>query len=444
MYDNWQKDSIGDLLAKHSALLIEPIGSGKTYIMAGLIKCLWMANVDTRIIVAVGTGHKQHWVQVIKEIAGVEPIIYEKGPLKSLKGQFDKIPCLICTHYTVRGKAETLAKLKPDTLIIDEPSIFKSHESVMNERFRDFTVPLKRVYGCMWPPFEKNLLELGAVMNVIAPGAIGGSYSQFLKDHVVFSLKSIQTRAGWIEKLVPSYHHVEELFEKVSPYFVSNSDDTLKDLIPDLEVHTVKLVPSEEQLKAINEIHDWAANSTEWTPEIRGNTAYQREIMICSHGPDSAKMRWLREHLKCLSLEKAIVYSSYHETHNQVLAICHALDIPYVEITGRIPPTAREALIKEFWDMKVGGVCAVSSVGEKGLNLQCARSLVLVDHIVNLVRLRQIIGRIYRRGQLHEKLDVYNLLLKGTKDEYGMRKLKQESAMVEQFLGQKLGTLGVG
>ncbi|KAJ3845918.1 P-loop containing nucleoside triphosphate hydrolase protein, partial [Lentinula lateritia] len=96
--------------------------------------------------------------------------------------------------------------------------------------------------------------------------------------------------------------------------------------------------------------------------------------------------------------EKIILFTTYAKFHPWMQNILTCCGIRNVAISGAVSSKERTRLIEEFRHGPVD-VLIMSQVGATGLNLTCARTLILYEAAWTAVNTEQTAGRIHRRGQ---------------------------------------------
>jgi superfamily II DNA helicase RecQ len=91
--------------------------------------------------------------------------------------------------------------------------------------------------------------------------------------------------------------------------------------------------------------------------------------------------------------------------------------IPFVELSGKIPVTKRQALIDEFNDNPQCKVFLSTDAGGTGLNLQSADCVINFELPWNPAKINQRIGRVNRIGQKSKCINVINLIAKNSIEE---------------------------
>lgn len=98
--------------------------------------------------------------------------------------------------------------------------------------------------------------------------------------------------------------------------------------------------------------------------------------------------------------------------------------IPFVELSGKVPVVKRQALIDEFNTNPNCKVFLSTDAGGTGLNLQAADCVVNFELPWNPARMNQRIGRINRIGQKSKCINVINLIAKYSIEERIMAGIK--------------------
>jgi SNF2 family DNA or RNA helicase len=126
---------------------------------------------------------------------------------------------------------------------------------------------------------------------------------------------------------------------------------------------------------------------------------------------DSIKSSRLTEVLKCINKhnEKVIVFSCFKSFLDigEYLIKKEIKDRPLFRMTATMSSKDRSKLISNFEKSTNGILLLTYQLGAEGLNLQFASTVLLVDFWWNASKEQQAIGRIYRFGQVSDKINVY-------------------------------------
>ena len=126
---------------------------------------------------------------------------------------------------------------------------------------------------------------------------------------------------------------------------------------------------------------------------------------------ESIKSSRLDEVLKCIKKhnEKVIVFSCFKSFIDigEYLMKKEIKGRKIFRMSSTMSSASRDELIKSFEKSKNGILLLTYQLGAEGLNLQFASTIMLVDYWWNASKETQAIGRIFRYGQVSDKINVY-------------------------------------
>lgn len=126
---------------------------------------------------------------------------------------------------------------------------------------------------------------------------------------------------------------------------------------------------------------------------------------------ESIKSSRLNEVFKCINKhnEKVIVFSCFKSFMDigEYLIKKEIKDRPLFRMTATMSSKERSKLISNFEKSTNGILLLTYQLGAEGLNLQFASTVLLVDFWWNASKEAQAIGRIFRFGQVSDKINVY-------------------------------------
>ena len=126
----------------------------------------------------------------------------------------------------------------------------------------------------------------------------------------------------------------------------------------------------------------------------------------------STRLLELDKILKKKTTKQAIVFSSFIINLNRAVEYLRITESsrPIFMIDGKMNSIVRDTIIKDFKESTNGVLFATYSIGSEGLNLQTANTVVYLDQYWNQSKHDQTLGRIYRPGQIEEKIYEYDIL----------------------------------
>ncbi|KAF5340818.1 hypothetical protein D9757_015129 [Collybiopsis confluens] len=131
--------------------------------------------------------------------------------------------------------------------------------------------------------------------------------------------------------------------------------------------------------------------------------------------------------------EKTIVYTYFQAHHDFLIRGFKLFGINAVSINGSLPAGERTRIIQSFKSDPAINVLVMSTVGLTGLNLTCARNLIVLETGWSAVQSQQLYGRIYRRGQKRET-NIVLLFAKDTVDVFMVANGLGKGRLLQDFL----------
>ncbi len=149
--------------------------------------------------------------------------------------------------------------------------------------------------------------------------------------------------------------------------------------------------------------------------------------------------RHLQEYWQQHPNKKVVLFSFYRNTLYYLQEKLLAAGINSVVLHGGLD---KQALIKDFENVRGPRILLSSEVAAEGVDLQFASLLVNYDLPWNPAKIEQRIGRIDRIGQLEEKILIWNLVLEDTIDSRVYELLFQRLNIFQRALGSMEVVLG--
>jgi len=405
--DDWQKLDVRELLEKPRAILMEPIGAGKTRVCCAYLDALRRANRLHKGVVVAGLTYMPQWEEELEEW-GI--------PFCTRGGMVDGV--LLTSPQRVQH-----VKYDPDVLVYDQITGIKNRDSTLALQVKGVAWRSKRVVGAGDMAFEKNLAELFSVMEFIDPDVLGAFYN-FEEKHLIYDRT---------HRIVGS-RYAGEVFEKCEPFIIRNAPDNMD--VPEVEIHHWAFdLPAQGRIEYEALEREFSGNRGAYGR----NVGYTQMTSLCARYMDP-KLEWLVEHAK----EGTMMVTSSYRVHiakmiaDEMRGLGRAVGL----MTGKTSKSQRRELQKKMWAHEID-MLSMSSVGEKGINLQCAKDIIFFERVPNVERTRETLGRICRRGSLHDTIRIYNLFFRSTVEEYALLKMRRELGLLNQMATQERVELGV-
>src|SRR5438105_10946080 len=145
---------------------------------------------------------------------------------------------------------------------------------------------------------------------------------------------------------------------------------------------------------------------------------------------------------KNLERWRMVVFTGRLETQTTIQAFLEARGLKVGIINGSSGQRNQDT-IKRFWKNPPDCHVIVSTeAGSEGVNLQVANVLVNYDLPWNPMIVEQRIGRIQRLASEHARVGIFNIMLKGTFEEFIVGRLLEKLQMAASAIGDVEALLG--
>jgi superfamily II DNA or RNA helicase len=156
--------------------------------------------------------------------------------------------------------------------------------------------------------------------------------------------------------------------------------------------------------------------------------------------PLSAKLLGLQTLISQLKKEKPdkwrlVVFTTRIETQTTIQTFLEKSGLKVGIINGTSGSRNQETIRKFRLDPPQLNVIVSTEAGAEGVNLQVANVLVNYDLPWNPMIVEQRIGRIQRLGSKHAKVGIFNIILRGTFEEYIVGRLMEKLQMASHAIG---------
>jgi hypothetical protein len=168
---------------------------------------------------------------------------------------------------------------------------------------------------------------------------------------------------------------------------------------------------------------------------------------IVQRGNVTAKLRGLGALVEQLRSEnpqrwRMVVFTTRRETQTAIEAFLRERSIPCGLINGDSGQRNQATIAKFVKPIPELNVIVSTEAGSEGVNLQAANVLVNYDLPWNPMIIEQRIGRIQRLASTHASVCIFNIILRGTFEEYIVGRLMEKLQMASQAIGDLEALLG--
>lgn len=445
-------------------------GVGKTNAVLATLCLIKHYKQPLKTVIVVPTSAITQWMNETSRFApGLKTIAVTSGLTKPERQRVyaSEWEVLIIGYHLLVSDVKSLTALNPLQVISDDVDPLTHHKNKTHKAIVDLSKNAERVIILNATNIQTQLTQLhAAAIPVVGEDGLWGNQYKFEKMFIQKEPVMIETtrlddhkkRVKTMRKVMQAkgVKNMDILTALYDLICIRYSYEDLEDSadIPSVVSETVWLDLYPEQRRKYEQLQQGLLelNKKEFdTPQQRLVAALAKftfGAMVCAGLPAlgeedgegaSSKLDWVEEKiLNAWADEKVVVYAKNRGT---IEALQDRLDrdkVGFGTIWGKEPsPEARAEEQRRFREDPECRVMIISSAGERSLNLQYARILVLLDSQYNPARLRQIVGRIRRVGSKFKRLFVFVLYTTDTQEERIGKILATRQAIADAAAGDE-------
>lgn len=446
-------------------LLADDVGLGKT-ISAGLVasELISRGRLSKILIVAPKILGPQ-WQEELDVKFGIPSVIATGRELLDAEPPGD-IGAVITTYNSARMYLERLRDSGFDMLILDEahklrnlygtdapPQVALRFKKVLADRVFKYVLLLTAT------PIQNRLWDLYSLVELLT---IARGHENPFGTPGIFARKFIADNRTDARKL--NTEAQEEFRDVIYRYMsrVRRGDADLHFPVREVQLHSVNPSPGElelikivaiyiedlDRLTQINILKTLVSSPEALSTMLKGmaerGTAKEEFAVavrdIVKTISLTSKLQGLETLVDKLRAEKPaqwrmVIFTTRIETQTSIQNFLEGRGISCGLINGTTGVTNRDTLEKFRKDDPEINVIISTEAGAEGVNLQVANVLVNYDLPWNPMIVEQRIGRVQRLGSLHEKVCIFNIVLKDTFEDYIVGRLMEKLQMASHAIG---------
>lgn len=446
-------------------LLADDVGLGKT-ISAGLIVSELMSRGRvSKILVVCPKLLIPQWREEFDVKFGIPAIEATGRELINAQPPEDG-GAVITTYQSARLYFDYLSKAGYDMLILDEAHKLRNLYGVDNPpqvavRFRQALAErtFRFVLMLTATPIQNRLWDLYSLIDLLT---VARGHQNPFGNQGIFARKYIADNRTQARQLRPE---MQDEFRSIVYGYMSRVRRGDADLdFPERVVELRSVDPTPEEIELIKIISEpiqelniltqiGILQSVVSSPEalmIRLNNMARNKTVpqsladdvraVVNKMPETAKLKGLGELINQLRSEqpehwRAVVFTKWRETQTTIQAYLEGQEISCGLINGDSGQRNQETIAAFKKDKPDINVIISTEAGSEGVNLQAANVLVNYDLPWNPMIVEQRIGRIQRLASKHANVCIFNIVLKGTFEEYIVGRLMEKLQMASQAIG---------
>jgi SNF2 family DNA or RNA helicase len=450
-------------------LIADPVGTGKTAVVAGLFSILAETNEigrargGERALVVCEPGAMRQWQRELRRmVPGLITELAEGTQAQRADKYAQPWDILIIGHQMTLRDRHALEALGVHTLVIDDVDPLRHAQTQTAGVLKKLGIEnnrCRRIVLLNATPLHKKLMEIYDTLTQIGGHAEHrlGKRSDFSRRHirrepVDYWVRDARTNVPKKRTKMEITGHLRmpEFRERIAPMVLRRSLEEIDDVeLPSIVPENVWLTLHPEQRARYDELQQGvlamvrAGENNRITALSKLHVGNQicegLSVIGAEDGPGmSVKFDWLMDRLtgdwsgesEGVPGEKVVTFVHYKDGIRALAARLEAEGLGYELIWGEERRgKIRDASLERFREDPECRVLLGTSAIEKSLNLQVARHLVNVDQLPNPARMTQLSGRIRRQGSRFRSVYVHNLLTADTHEERIISMLETEAAL---------------
>jgi superfamily II DNA or RNA helicase len=425
-----------------AGILADDMGLGKTaQALAHLLIEQQSGRLDLPALVVLPTSLIFNWQAEAKRMAPSLRVLTLQGAER--RKSFDRMGDhdLVLTTYPLLWRDRAALQAQPfHMLILDEAQTVKNAAGRSADAVRRLQA---RHRLCLTgTPLENHLGELWTQFDFLMPGFLGDarSFARLWRKPIEIGGETLRAQL---------------LAQRVRPFILRRrKEDVAAELPPRTEV--VKRLQLQGRQRDLYESVRVASDElVRRVLKRKGFSGAQITILdallklrqVCcdpyllkgaahTKTMERAKLDMLRDMLPALVAEgrRILVFSQFTELLEMIGAALTDLQLPWLTLTGKTPPSKRGALIAQFQQKTVPIFLISLKAGGVGLNLTAADTVIHMDPWWNPAVEQQATARAHRIGQ-DQAVFVYKLVIEGSIEERMLELQARKAALAEGVLG---------
>jgi SNF2 family DNA or RNA helicase len=435
-------------------LIADEVGLGKT-IEAGMIMKELIAREEVKtVLILCPASLTLQWQEEMRDKFRLH---FEVNKSVHNWAKCDKIIASIDTAKNPKHMQQ-IETIQWDLLLIDEAHKLKNKKTKAYKAMSKIRAQNRLFLTAT--PMQNSLIELYNVIDLLDPGSLG-TLSEFKRSYVadnkgleIMNQESLNHKLKSIMKR-DTRKDTGLDFTKRNVYTTlieaTSEENTLADLAIDFIQGQYKGMDEKKlQLKGVGTLqlmsltrmlcscrHAFANSLRRYVKKNEldpGNQEKAKMILeINDKLPENNKFTTTIGLVKKIN-EKVIIFTQFLDTQLALMDRLEKEGFKVDIIKGGMSTGEKSYSIKKLKKGKIDVLICTES-GSEGLNLQFCHNLINYDLPWNPMRVEQRIGRIHRIGQEFD-VNIYNLSVKGTIEEYILQRLYKKVDLFHMAIGE--------
>lgn len=226
-----------DSLERGGCMLADEVGLGKT-IEAGIVLGQLMAEGKTRILILAPATLRAQWQAELHDKFDLDAIVVDGRSVRATGNVFDQPVPVVCSHPFAANRADLVAQIPWDLIVIDEAHRLRNVHKASNKIGKALKTALRNSPKVLLTatPLQNDLMELFGLLSLLDEQILGPEHAFRLRYQIDPEIGGVTDTAAQElkERLAPVVHRT--LRRQVREYVrYTNRRSIVEDFAPSLE-----------------------------------------------------------------------------------------------------------------------------------------------------------------------------------------------------------------
>lgn len=436
---DYQKEDVKKLLTHNSMGCFNEQRTGKTPTAIAVMEA---RNINKLVIITTASSVYQ-WKAEYEQWTNKPATILCGTKTQKAKAVAEWTDGAVITSYdsfktTTRsdGLVEKILKQNPQGIIVDEAHKIKNHKTANAKALFKCISKIKYRLALTGTPAPNKPHEVWSILHFIYPDRFT-SFWKFIDEFCIVSTK--YNKQGKPFKDIGGIRSERlHLFQTIlKDRTTQRKRKEVMAWLPDKEYINIKLEPTKEQTKYLEELKDYFETEHIVTQGVLDRLIRYRQI--CLHPGllglkgTSPKMDWIVQYLKDYPETPTLLFTKFTSFIHLLCKVLQENKIPYASITGSTPLHLRQKYVEDFQKGKYNFLILNIDAGKEALTLDRAEAAIFTDKFPPVSDIYQAEDRFIATSKANadKSHTIFNLVMKDTYDEQLLKLLKKHATQVD-------------
>lgn len=334
------------------------------------------------------------------------------------------------------GLVDNILKKKPQGIIIDEAHKIKDPKSANTTAVFKCINKIPYRLALTGTPSTNKQKDIWSILHFIYPDRFN-SFWKFVEEFLSVNIKYNKLGKPFKDIGGVRPEKLKEFQAILEQRSTQRKRKEVMKWLPDKDYIDVKLEPTKEQLKYLDELKEYFETENIIVQGVLDRLIRYRQI--CLHPGllelkgTSPKLDWILQYLKDYPETPTLLFTKFISFIHLLCPILKANKIPYATITGDTKLKMRQKYVEDFQKGKYNFLILQIDAGKEALTLDRAEAAIFTDKFPPVSDIQQAEDRFIATSK--DKADkghtIYNLVIKGTYDEQLIKLLKHNAQQVD-------------